>query len=247
MQQRIVLACDGVDAAGAIAWLASRHEADVVTLTLDTGDGTPLDGTRDLLLGSGAVRAHVLDVQEEFARDIVIPAARGATTGGRESRAALARPLLARKLVDIARIERASAVAYVPLAAGRDPLGALVRELEPSMTVIPIDSLTGVRESASRRRPLVTSSPAHVEIAFANGVPVTLNGITMRLPELIDSLATIAAEHGIGQGEHAVMPAITVLRAAYEALAASDGTVSLKLANGALELEERSTTVEHRL
>ena len=83
-----------------------------------------------------------------------------------------------------------------------------------------------------RRSPSGVST-AQVDISFKDNVPTTINGIGMRLPELLESLATIAVEHGIAGGEHAFGPAATVLHAAYAVLAGSrDGVVRLKLADG---------------
>jgi argininosuccinate synthase len=251
MKQRIVLAYDGTpEAADAIAWLARQHDADVVTLTLDLGGGAPLDGLRDLSLGRGALRAHVLDVQEEFAREIVVPAARTGAWGPGRSVPALVAPLLARKLVDVARIEKAAAVAYVP----QDDEGALVASLavlEPDLTILPVDTAVatvgpGSHSVASSRKAVAGSSaasvPAQVDLSFADGVPTTINGIAMRLPELLESLATIATGHGLPAAEHVFMPAAAVLHAAYAALApARTGTVRLKLSDGRCHIEESAT------
>jgi argininosuccinate synthase len=83
--------------------------------------------------------------------------------------------------------------------------------------------------------------PAHIELAFEAGVPVAVNGITMSLPELNESLATIAADHGIGElpAERTVAasPAAVVLDQARAALAAwsahpDSGIVRIKLHQG---------------
>lgn len=72
--------------------------------------------------------------------------------------------------------------------------------------------------------------PAHIEVAFEAGVPVAVNGIPMALHELTESLATIAADHGIGAAPLAT-PGDLVLDEAREALAAAhgDGVVRMKL------------------
>jgi argininosuccinate synthase len=157
--------------------------------------------------------------------------------------AAVARPLLARKLVDVARIEKAAQVAYVARSEEDSRLEGLVAVLEPALPVIAIQGAPG--DGASKpvqRRPLSTASVAQVEISFKDNVPTTINGISMRLPELLESVATIAAEHGIALGEHAFVPAATVLHAAYRALAGSPGgVVRLKIADGACAVAEPAT------
>ncbi len=83
--------------------------------------------------------------------------------------------------------------------------------------------------------------PAHIELAFEQGIPVAVNGITMPLPELNESLSTIAADHGIGLlGDARLMAsslADVVLSHARAALAAGadadTGVVRMKLHQGA--------------
>ena len=78
---------------------------------MDLGQGRELDDVRERALAIGAVRAHVLDVREEFARDFILPALQaGAVYEGRYPLAtALGRPLIAKHLVEIAHIEGATA------------------------------------------------------------------------------------------------------------------------------------------
>lgn len=238
MTQRIVLAYDGSPGgSNAISWLASRHDADVVTLILDIGAGAALDGVRDQALGRGATRAHVLEVQEEFAREVVIPAARAGAFGPGASMRALLRPLLARKLVDVARIEKAAAVAFVTRGEDDARLESLIAALDARLSVIvaPADGRPGQPVPARRPAPApsLSTAAAHVDLVFEGGVPTTINGIAMRLPELLDSLTTIAAEHGITGGEHPFVPAAVVLHSAYTALgSSSDGSVRLRVSQG---------------
>src|SRR5882762_9478391 len=110
--ERIVLAYSGgLDTSVAIPWLAERYGAEIVAVTMDLGQGKELEEVRDRALAAGAVRAHVLDVRDEFARDFVLPALKaGAIFEDRDPMgAALGRPLIARKLVEIAAIEQATA------------------------------------------------------------------------------------------------------------------------------------------
>ena len=75
--KRIVLAYSGsVATSAAIPWLMERHGAEVVTVTLDVGQGRELAHVRERALAAGAVRAHVLDARDEFVRRHVLPALR---------------------------------------------------------------------------------------------------------------------------------------------------------------------------
>jgi argininosuccinate synthase len=80
--------------------------------------------------------------------------------------------------------------------------------------------------------------PAHVELLFEQGIPVAVNGVSMGLPELTESLATIAADHGVGTSDSAPVtvstPADLVLDQARRALASGvnergTGVVRMKL------------------
>jgi argininosuccinate synthase len=121
----IVLACSGgLSSSAAVAWLAETSGADVVTVTLDLGQGHDLEEVRRRALAAGARRAHAIDARDEFARDEILPSiATGAFDDeGFPRIAALARPLVARTLAAIARIEGASAVAHASLDRAFDAL-----------------------------------------------------------------------------------------------------------------------------
>jgi len=104
---RIVLAYSGgLDTSVAIRWLAEQYHADVVAVTIDLGQGENLRAARDRALAAGAAAAHVEDVREEFARDYILPALQaGAVYEDHYPLAtALGRPLIAKKLVEIAHL-----------------------------------------------------------------------------------------------------------------------------------------------
>jgi argininosuccinate synthase len=141
---RIVLAYSGSLATTvAIPWLAERYRAEIVTVTIDVGQRQPLEIVRDRALAAGAARAHVLDLQDEFAREHVLRSLRA--DAGDADRFLLAAgatplewPLVARTLVDVAGIEQATAVAHGCGDLGPDPehLDRLIRTLAPRMLVV---------------------------------------------------------------------------------------------------------------
>jgi argininosuccinate synthase len=138
---RIVLAYSGgLDTSVAIPWLADRYHADIIAVTLDLGQGHSLEEVRDRALMTGAIRAHVLDVREEFARDYVLRSLKaGAVYEDRYPMAtSLGRPLIAQKLVEIAEIEQATAIAHGSTAKGSDRvrIDVAVRALNPAIKVI---------------------------------------------------------------------------------------------------------------
>lgn len=139
---RIVLAYSGgLDTSVAIPWLAEKYRAEIVTVTMDLGQGKELDDARERALALGATRAHVLDLRNEFARDFVLPALQaGAVYEDRYPLAtALGRPLIARHLVEVAKLEGASVVAHgCGTEKGNDAIriDLAVRALNPDLEVL---------------------------------------------------------------------------------------------------------------
>ncbi len=162
---RIVLAYSGgLDTSVAIPWLAERYGAEVVAVTMDLGQGRELDHVRERALAVGAVRAHVLDVREEFARDFIVPALQaGAIYEDRYPLAtALGRPLIAQHLVRIAELEGATAIAHGCTGKGNDQvrIDVSARALNPTIKVI-----APAREWGMTR-------PDEIEFARRRGIPV---------------------------------------------------------------------------
>ena len=138
---RVILAYSGgLDTSVAIPWIKERFGLDVVTLTLELGQGRDLEEARQKALKSGAVGAHIADVREEFVTEFVWPALRaGALYEGKYPLAtALSRPLIAQQLADLAITEEATAVAHGCTGKGNDQvrleLGILA--LAPDLKVI---------------------------------------------------------------------------------------------------------------
>ena len=236
MKERIVLAYTGsLQTSMAIRTLAEADDAEVVTLTLDLGQGRDLEEIRDRALATGAARAHVLDAREEFAHDFVLPALHAGALHEvhQPMGAALALPLIARKLLEMAAIERATAIAHGCTGPDRNRIDASVRTLEPDVRVIAAAhtavaernhaNLLGRVDAATRPRAEAPDMPAHVEIAFERGIPAAINGVPMPLTELIESLAIIAGRHGVGRTEEKEESDVpgTDLRLIYEAPAAA--------------------------
>ncbi|HEV3061653.1 MAG TPA: argininosuccinate synthase [Vicinamibacterales bacterium] len=138
--RRVVLAYSGgLNGSVAVPWLAEAHQADIVTITLDLGQHGELEEVRDRALAIGAVRAHVLDAREEFARDYVARTLKADALA--DDRwplvGALAGPIVAKKLVEIAGIEQAVLVAHgVADTAAALRIETAVRGLNPQLTVL---------------------------------------------------------------------------------------------------------------
>lgn len=223
--ERIVLAYSGSDNdSEAISLLADEYGSEIVTLTLDVGQNQELEEVRDHSLAAGAVRAHVLDARAEFAHEFVLPALQaGALDDGREPITfPLAHALVAKKLVEMAAIEEATAVAHRGRGHDRLRIENSVRALNPSLRVLSlgapaecVKTRTNLWSRAvdyeNREGPVEgmyswTKSPdtapdtgAGLELDFERGVPTAVNGVPLDLSELIESLSIIAGQHGVGR------------------------------------------------
>lgn len=266
---RVVLAFSGgAQAADAIRALSATRT--VVTVTLDVGQGYELTGLRERALASGAVRAHVLDVREELARDYFWPAVQEGRSVVFRAGELLA-PLVASKLVEVAAIEDAAFVAHEWSGEDANRLAAAVTHLAPELTVLAPLRTTGL--SAADEPTLWSSGRlsgdafeltrnaadaplegASIEISFEGGSPRRLNGVEMNLVETIESLETLAGAHGVGRvrlsdGSWVEAPAAIVVELACDALRAAaspgdaplDGTVSMRLQQGACSIVSCST------
>jgi argininosuccinate synthase len=139
--QKIVLAYSGgLDTSVAIPWLRENRGADVIAVALDLGQGRELNQIRERAMAAGAIRCHVLDVREEFARDYILPALQAdALYEERYPLAtALGRPLIAKKLVEIAQMENAPAIAHGCTGKGNDQvrIDVSARAVDPRITVM---------------------------------------------------------------------------------------------------------------
>ena len=141
MPKRIVLAYSGgLDTSVAIPWLREKCGAEIIAVTLDVGQGRELNQIRERAMSSGAIRCHVLDVRDEFARDYILPALQAdALYEERYPLAtALSRPLIAKKLVEIAHMENATAIAHGCTGKGNDQvrIDVSARAVDPAISVI---------------------------------------------------------------------------------------------------------------
>jgi argininosuccinate synthase len=120
---KIVLAYSGgLDTSVAIVWLKEKYDAEIVGFCSDVGQGEDLEAARKKALRTGAVSCHVLDQRDEFVRDFVFPAVRAAAVyeGAYYLGTALARPCIARGMMEVAAREGATAIAHGSTGKGND-------------------------------------------------------------------------------------------------------------------------------
>jgi len=120
---KILLAYSGgLDTSVAIVWLKEKYDAEIVGFCSDVGQGEDLEAARKKALRTGAVSCHVLDQRDEFVRDFVFPAVRAAAVyeGAYYLGTALARPCIARGMMEVAAREGATAIAHGSTGKGND-------------------------------------------------------------------------------------------------------------------------------
>jgi len=164
---KVVLAYSGgLDTSVAIKWLQEQGY-DVVACCLDVGEGKDLNFIKEKALTVGAVESYVIDAKEEFAQDYVLVSLQ-AHTLYEESYplvSALSRPLISKKLVEIAEQTNAVAIAHGCTGKGNDQVRfeVSIAALNPELKV-----LAPVREWAWSRE-------EEIEYAKQKGIPVPIN------------------------------------------------------------------------
>ena len=121
--KKVVLAYSGgLDTSVILKWIKKTYNCEVVTVTCDLGQEEELDGLEKKALTTGATKAYIDDLREEFAKDFIFPMLRaGAIYEGRYLLGtSIARPLIAKALVDIARKEGADAISHGATGKGND-------------------------------------------------------------------------------------------------------------------------------
>jgi argininosuccinate synthase len=141
LRETVVLAYSGgLDTSVCVKWLQEKYGLDVVTLTLDLGQQDDLDEIAKRSLLIGAKNHHTLDAKDEFISDYVFRAikANAMYEGKYPLSTALGRPLIAKKLVEVAEKEGATAVAHGCTGKGNDQvrIDVTARALNPSLKVI---------------------------------------------------------------------------------------------------------------
>ena len=148
-----------------IQWIKERHDLDVVAFCADLGQPGDLDFIREKALRVGAVDSVAIDAREEFLSDFVLPLlnANALYEGKYPLATALARPLIARMLVDEARKRGAKAIAHGCTGKGNDQVrfDLTVMALAPDLKII-----------APLRGDMNMSREEEIEYAQARGIPV---------------------------------------------------------------------------
>ncbi|MFA4857658.1 MAG: argininosuccinate synthase [Candidatus Margulisiibacteriota bacterium] len=252
---KVVLAYSGgLDTSIIIPWLKENYGCEVVAMVADLGQGEDLAAAKAKALKTGASAAYVEDLKEVFARDYLMPMLKsGAIYEGRYYLGtSIARPLIAKRQVEIARREKADAVSHGATGKGNDQVRfeLTYKALAPNLQIIApwreweIKSRSDAVEYARARRIPVPvtkkkpyssdrnlwhvsyeggvledpwkepdesmfemtvspekapNKPLYIDIDFAKGIPVKVNGKKGRPLDLVNILNQLAGAHGVGR------------------------------------------------
>ena len=159
--KKVVLAYSGgLDTSVILRWLIETYRCEVVAYCADLGQGEELIPVKEKALRTGATAVHIVDLREEFVRDFVFPMLRANAVyeGAYLMGTSIARPLIAKAQVEIARAETADAVSHGATGKGNDQVRfeLTYAALAPELTVIApwreweLNSRTALMEFASR-------------------------------------------------------------------------------------------------
>src|SRR5437588_224729 len=136
----VVAYSGGLDTSVLLTWLKETYQAEIVAFCADVGQEEELDGLEAKALRTGASKCFIDDLREEFARDFIFPMLQaGAIYEGQYFLGtSIARPLIAKRMVEIARAENADAVAHGATGKGNDQVRfeLTVAALAPEIEVI---------------------------------------------------------------------------------------------------------------
>jgi len=255
--KKVVLAYSGgLDTSVIVRWLIETYGCEVVCFAADVGQKEELDGLEAKAINTGASTCYIEDLREEFVRDFVFPALRANAIyeGTYLLGTSLARPLIAKRQIEIAHAEGADAVCHGATGKGNDQVRfeLTYMALDPAIRIISswkdphwtfrsrpdmIDYADkyGIPLPLSKEKPysadrnllhmsheggiledpweeppedvfVLTVSPeaapdrpTYVAIAFEQGNPVAVDGVTMTPAVLLDRLNDLAGANGIGR------------------------------------------------
>ncbi len=141
MSKKVVLAYSGgLDTSIIISWLKENYGYEVICVAADLGQGKELDGLREKALNTGASKIYIEDLKEEFLTDFVWPTLKAGAVYEHKYLlgTATARPCIAKRLVEVAEMEGAEAIAHGCTGKGNDQVRfeLTIKALNPDLKII---------------------------------------------------------------------------------------------------------------
>jgi argininosuccinate synthase len=190
---KIVLAYSGgLDTSVILRWLKENYEAEIIAFCADIGQEEELQGLEEKALQTGATKCYIDNLQEEFARDFIFPMIQaGAIYEGQYFLGtSIARPLIAKRMVEIARKEKAEAIAHGATGKGNDQVRF---ELTAAALAPKLQVIVPWREERFRKE--FPGRAEMIAFAAANKIPVTAS--TEKSYSMDRNLLHISYEGGV--------------------------------------------------
>jgi argininosuccinate synthase len=140
MKKVIVAYSGGLDTSVIVKWVKEKYSAEVIGFCADLGQGEELGGIEEKAIQTGASKCYVEDLKEEFVHDYIFPMAKANAMyeGTYLLGTAIARPLIAKRLIEIARSEDADAICHGATGKGNDQVRfeLTAYAMEPNINII---------------------------------------------------------------------------------------------------------------
>jgi len=190
---KIILAYSGgLDTSVILTWLKQNYDAEIIAFCADIGQEEELDGLTEKALNTGAAKCIIEDLREEFARDFIFPMFQaGAIYEGQYFLGtSIARPLIAKRMVEIARAESAEAIAHGATGKGNDQVRfeLTAAALAPKLRVIAPWRVKNFRQQFPGRAEM---------IAFANENKIPVEASVSKPYSMDRNLLHISYESGV--------------------------------------------------
>jgi argininosuccinate synthase len=176
MNDKVILAYSGgLDTSISIKWIKDTYGMDVIAVLVDLGQPNDLNEAYERALNNGAYNAKIIDAKEEFIRDFIIPSIKANLKYEKNYplATALARPMIVKKLVEVAEEEHAGAIAHGCTAKGNDQVrfDVGIRSLNPNLIII-----APLREwKLSREEEIEYAKKHSIEINVTSKAPYSID------------------------------------------------------------------------
>jgi len=158
----------GLDTSIIIPWLKENYGCEVIAVAADVGQGKELDGLIDKAIKTGASKCYIEDLREEFVNEYVIPTVKAGAVYERSYLlgTSFARPIIAKRIVEIAKAEGADAICHGCTGKGNDQVRfeLAIKAFAPNMTII-----------APWREWDLKSRDDEIDYAEARNIPLAIN------------------------------------------------------------------------
>ena len=188
----VVAYSGGLDTSVLLTWLKETYSAEIVAFCADVGQQEELDGLEEKALNTGAEKCYIDDLREEFARDFIFPMIQAGAIYENQYflGTSIARPLIAKRMVEIARAEKADAVAHGATGKGNDQVRF---ELTAAALAPEIEVIAPWRQERFRKQ-----FPGRAEmIAFAEANKIPVQASAKKPYSMDRNLLHISFEAGI--------------------------------------------------